>query len=52
MKVVIVTDAWFPQTNGVVRTLSTTIQHLRDFGVDVDVVSPQEFRTVACPTYP
>lgn len=52
MKVVIVTDAWFPQTNGVVRTLSTTIQHLRDFGVDVDVVSPQDFRTIPCPTYP
>jgi glycosyltransferase involved in cell wall biosynthesis len=52
VKVVIVTDAWFPQTNGVVRTLSTTVQHLRAAGVEVEVISPQDFRTVPCPTYP
>lgn len=51
MKIAIVTDAWFPQTNGVVKTLSTTVQRL---GADHDVcvISPQQFRTFPCPTYP
>ena len=52
MKIAIVTDAWHPQTNGVVQTLSTTIRHLNRFGHRVLVVEPSLFRTVACPTYP
>ena len=52
MRVVVATDAWFPQTNGVVRTLATTVDCMRADGVDVHVISPQEFRTVPCPTYP
>jgi glycosyltransferase involved in cell wall biosynthesis len=48
----IVTDAWFPQTNGVVRTLSQTAECLRGFGHEVKVLTPQDFRSIACPTYP
>ncbi|HEY5810720.1 MAG TPA: glycosyltransferase family 1 protein [Povalibacter sp.] len=52
MKIAIVTDAWFPQTNGVVKTLSTTTDLLRAAEHDVLVISPQQFRTFPCPTYP
>jgi glycosyltransferase involved in cell wall biosynthesis len=49
---VLVTDAWQPQVNGVVRTLNTTTRVLRALGVEVHIISPQEFNTVPCPTYP
>ncbi len=52
MKVMIVTDAWRPQVNGVVRTLSTTRRELEAMGHEVDILSPLEFRTLPCPTYP
>jgi glycosyltransferase involved in cell wall biosynthesis len=48
----IVTDAWFPQTNGVVSTLAQTAAWLGRFGHDVKVLTPQDFRSIACPTYP
>jgi glycosyltransferase involved in cell wall biosynthesis len=48
----IVTDAWFPQTNGVVSTLAQTAAWLIRFGHDVKVVTPQDFRSIPCPTYP
>lgn len=52
MSIAIVTDAWYPQLNGVVRTLETTADHLREWGHTVRFVTPQSFRTMACPTYP
>jgi len=52
LKIAIVTDAWHPQTNGVVQTLTTTMRLLRGFGHPVLVIEPSLFRTVACPTYP
>jgi glycosyltransferase involved in cell wall biosynthesis len=52
MKILIVTDAWRPQTNGVVRTLSHTVDCLRDAGHDVQLITPVGFRTIACPSYP
>ena len=52
MKIAIVTDAWRPQTNGVVQTLSTTADALRSGGHDVAVIEPGQFRTFPCPTYP
>jgi glycosyltransferase involved in cell wall biosynthesis len=52
MRVVVATDAWHPQTNGVVRTLATTVEHMRAGGIDVHVISPDQFRTIPCPTYP
>ena len=52
MRIVLVTDAWFPQVNGVVRTLSTIVEVLRGQGHDVTTVTPDLFRSLPCPTYP
>lgn len=52
MRILIVSDAWYPQVNGVVRTLSTVADELRREGHDVDVIGPDRFRTIPCPTYP
>jgi 1,2-diacylglycerol 3-alpha-glucosyltransferase/glucuronosyltransferase len=52
MKIMIVTDAWKPQVNGVVRTLQTTARELHAMGHVVDFLTPQEFSTLPCPTYP
>ncbi len=52
MKILIVTDAWRPQTNGVVSTLSHTAECLRGFGYEVHLITPEGFRTVPCPSYP
>ena len=50
--IAIVSDAWFPQMNGVVRTLSTTVELLRDQGYAVTVISPDQYPSMPCPTYP
>ena len=52
MKIAIVTDAWEPQVNGVVTTLKTTQQTLNSMGNTVEVFTPNNFKTVPCPTYP
>lgn len=52
MKICIATDAWHPQINGVVTTLSHTVATLRRWGHEVMLITPDQFRTVACPTYP
>src|SRR5579863_4260157 len=52
MKILLVTDAWTPQVNGVVRTLKETVRHLELFGHRVEVVSPEGYVTIPCPTYP
>ena len=52
MRIALVTDAWLPQVNGVVRTLGTTVDCLRAMGHEVLIVSPLDFRTVPCATYP
>jgi glycosyltransferase involved in cell wall biosynthesis len=51
MKILIVSDAWFPQTNGVITTLAQTAAWLGRFGYEVRMVTPQAFDTVPCPTY-
>jgi glycosyltransferase involved in cell wall biosynthesis len=52
MRIMIVSDAWYPQTNGVVNTLSQTAAWLGRFGHEVRLITPADFRTVPCPTYP
>ena len=52
MRIAIATDAWHPQVNGVVNTLTTTADVLRRAGHDVLVVEPSQFTTFPCPTYP
>ncbi|MCB0359378.1 MAG: glycosyltransferase family 1 protein [Bdellovibrionales bacterium] len=51
-RLVLATDAWMPQINGVVRTLQKTIAVLNERNIDVTVVEPSAFRTIACPLYP
>ena len=52
VKILIVTDAWYPQVNGVVRTLSTVRDELEELGHEVEVIGPERFWTVPLPTYP
>ncbi len=52
MRILVATDAWHPQVNGVVRTYERVAQELRTLGVELSVLAPHEFRNVACPTYP
>ncbi len=52
MRIAIVTDAWHPQVNGVVRTLSTTAEWLERLGHEATVVSPEGLPSIPCPTYP
>jgi glycosyltransferase involved in cell wall biosynthesis len=52
MRILLATDAWEPQVNGVVRTLTRTVQECREMGHTVDVVSPDQFKTLPLPTYP
>jgi glycosyltransferase involved in cell wall biosynthesis len=51
-RVMIISDAWLPQVNGVVRTLATISDELRRLGHTVEVVGPDRFRTLPLPTYP
>jgi glycosyltransferase involved in cell wall biosynthesis len=52
MRILLVTDAWEPQVNGVVRTLTKVVHELRDMGHSVEVISPDQFKTFPLPTYP
>ncbi|WP_439568464.1 glycosyltransferase family 4 protein [Sphingopyxis sp.] len=52
MRILIVSDAWEPQINGVVRTLQATIAELRAAGHEVEIISPDLFRSIPCPSYP
>jgi glycosyltransferase involved in cell wall biosynthesis len=52
MRVCIVTDAWRPQVNGVVRTLTETRRELEALGHKVFMLTPEFFTTLPCPTYP
>ncbi len=51
-KITVVTDAWTPQINGVVRTLQETMAGVRSYGYDVQRISPEQFFSMPCPTYP
>jgi glycosyltransferase involved in cell wall biosynthesis len=52
MRILLVSDAWAPQINGVVNTLGETVRRLRQMGHAVLVASPDRFRTVRMPTEP
>ena len=51
-KLLLVTDAWEPQTNGVVTTLQQVVRHLPDFGFEARVVHPGRFKQAPLPSYP
>ena len=51
MRILLATDAWEPQVNGVVRTLTRVVSELRAMGHTVEVISPDQFKTFPLPTY-
>jgi glycosyltransferase involved in cell wall biosynthesis len=51
-KILVATDAWHPQVNGVVRTLTMMAEAAGSFGVEIVFLTPQSFRTFAMPSYP
>ena len=51
-RIAIITDAWRPQINGVVRVLETVTSQLRARGHALDIIAPERFTTIPCPTYP
>jgi glycosyltransferase involved in cell wall biosynthesis len=52
MRILIATDAWHPQVNGVVRTLAMTAEAAKTLGAEISFLTPQSFRTFALPSYP
>jgi len=50
-RLTLVTDAWHPQINGVVTTLSTLVKKLREQGIEVDVIQPNDYDNFPLPTY-
>lgn len=52
MRVLVATDAWAPQVNGVVRTYERLALEAPKLGCDISFLSPALFRTLPCPTYP
>ncbi|MFZ5592800.1 MAG: glycosyltransferase family 4 protein [Pseudomonadota bacterium] len=51
MKIAIATDAWYPQINGVVRSLAKTAEALTSLGHTVRLFTPEGFKTIPCPGY-
>ena len=51
MRILVATDAWHPQVNGVVRTLTMMAEAAKTLGVEVSFLTPQSFRTFALPSY-
>ncbi|MBL8554130.1 MAG: TetR/AcrR family transcriptional regulator, partial [Phenylobacterium sp.] len=51
MRILIATDAWEPQVNGVVRTLTRVVSELQAIGHQVEVIHPGQFKTFPLPTY-
>jgi len=52
MRIALITDAWSPQVNGVVRTLQAITGLLQQWGHELLIVSPDQYRSIPCPSYP
>jgi glycosyltransferase involved in cell wall biosynthesis len=52
MRLVIITDAWLPQVNGVVRTHQALQAELLKKDIPVHFITPLDFKTIPCPSYP
>ena len=52
MRILVATDAWHPQVNGVVRTLTSLARSAAALGVEIDFLTPDGFPSLAVPTYP
>jgi len=51
MRILVATDAWHPQVNGVVRTLTMMAEAVEALGASVTFLTPESFRTVGLPSY-
>lgn len=51
MRILVATDAWHPQVNGVVRTLTKLADAAKSLDVEFSFLTPQSFRTFAMPSY-
>jgi glycosyltransferase involved in cell wall biosynthesis len=51
MRILVATDAWSPQVNGVVRTLQSLAANVRKLGAEIEFLTPEGFRTFPLPTY-
>ncbi|MEL7048312.1 MAG: glycosyltransferase, partial [Pseudomonadota bacterium] len=52
MRILVATDAWRPQVNGVVRTYERLSEEMASLDAEISFLTPSEFHTVPCPTYP
>ena len=52
MRILVATDAWHPQVNGVVRTLTSLARSASALGADIEFLTPEGFPSMALPTYP
>lgn len=52
VRILVATDAWHPQVNGVVHSLESVAREAPQFGASLHFLTPQRFRTVGMPTYP
>ena len=52
LRILVISDAWSPQINGVVITLRNTIRELEAQGHAVATITPEGFKSIPCPTYP
>ena len=51
MRILIATDAWHPQVNGVVRTYERLGQEAEKLGFELVFLAPSAFRTLPCNRY-
>lgn len=52
MRIVLISDAWHPQINGVVTTVTNTVATLKTLGHEVELITPDRFKTYPWPGYP
>src|ERR1700736_2424970 len=52
MRILIATDAWHPQVNGVVRTLTSLQRAAGPLGAEIQFLNPEGFPSMELPTYP
>ena len=52
LKIAFITDAWHPQINGVVTTIQNTCTTLERSGHQIKLITPDQFKTIPCPSYP
>jgi glycosyltransferase involved in cell wall biosynthesis len=51
MRILVATDAWKPQVNGVVRSLESLARAVREFGTEIEFLTPQGFASIPLPSY-